>query len=443
MRLKSSDEFVSTAWLAAFPIAVHQEAQNLAEGRIITTGNNYCSLLLLTLAELLTNHANHNRTVCYYQVTPVHPKDWYNWPHGNAQNPAYFENKYIGHYRRSLHAILLWAKQANKSLEHGRFFLAKPTKNEAGEITTTSSWSLIPDRSEFDSPSDFVFLGTALPFSEWKPSSCQFANELVKHFRSRVAQHFKTSEDDAGIGRKRIVPMWNKSWESKAGSRICNDLIRLAGEHQNNCGCAKEILKHAEGAQRKVLGSQIEIIKGLMGTKPQPKELQDLLEAFQDENHSRLIVRFPNHLQEYLRLQSSSALERDVKQALQIAWAEWLQLWETLQDKQGVWRPLLDSFAQNQQSDAGLAKIEVIDGAGQNRSEEIQQEFGIFGVRESVSNEIKWKLVLSTTLEYPFEIADIRVLERGTKAQLEKFQPYESLINELIAKKLPRIDGKP
>jgi hypothetical protein len=122
-RLKSQDPYEAKVWLAACPTYYREEAFDVNHGEIVTNGRNFCFLLLATLSELLDQ--SDGNTVVYYQVTPVHPKDWYNWPHGFGRPHFYFENEFIGLYHRSLAALIQWSKTASKSIEHGRFVLSR------------------------------------------------------------------------------------------------------------------------------------------------------------------------------------------------------------------------------------------------------------------------------------------------------------------------------
>lgn len=226
-RLQSKDKYVGRVWQAAFPTFYREEAFDIRHGEIVTNGRNFCYLLLATLSQLLEEHSG--KTVVYYQVTPVHPKDWYNWPHGFGEHHCYFENEFIGVYHRSLRALIELAKNKtlkDKSplLEHGRFILRS---DDAAPEINRFGWNL-PIKTEFDSAEEFWILDIPIVLTgavDNTLSLCDPCKKLIsyytEHLHAANAQlHFPSKKDHYA------VPAFNKAWESSNSLKSVKAIVK-------------------------------------------------------------------------------------------------------------------------------------------------------------------------------------------------------------------------
>jgi hypothetical protein len=108
-----------------------EEAFDIKQKELITNGRNFSFILLSTVSTLI-NDLGKGEILEYYSVTPVHPKDWYNWPHGYVRDyRAYHEEFIVSLFYRGLREIINFEKDKNNII-HGRFVLTR--KNEAKTI---------------------------------------------------------------------------------------------------------------------------------------------------------------------------------------------------------------------------------------------------------------------------------------------------------------------
>jgi hypothetical protein len=99
------DDKKIAVWLRYMRTYYFEEAFDVRRKELVTNGRNFCFILLATLQAFL-EQLNGNEKLHYYAVTPVHPKDWYNWPHGYCKPRAYFEEDFVGLFYRVLRETL-------------------------------------------------------------------------------------------------------------------------------------------------------------------------------------------------------------------------------------------------------------------------------------------------------------------------------------------------
>jgi hypothetical protein len=427
------DKFERKAWLAAFPVVLRGEARNIQSKRIITDARNYCSLLLLTLADLLDDRPE--EPLCYYQVTPVHPKDWYNWPHRRSgASSLYYENDFIGTYRRSLKAMLAqvatveadYAAQPSKTrtqsrLEHGRFFMHAGTNTDS--TSDVSGWAL-PRPEEFSDPAGAMLINASLQYETWPAESlCAFAPML----RSVAYKD---------VDRKPVVPLYQRRWtRMKPDNGIWDTLRTEANKHLSaeagSCDCVKKILMAAKAAHSRTIADLKTQLIGVGNTDEEKAEIATLIEELANQPIQSIKSNFKQLLLRYNGVVCSLNLESSVVGHLEDLWSAVLRLWEAeeaLEDQgDGRWANLFVTCAKELHTEAGAHIVEV-DNEIAAKLNGIEGEFGIFGHRK-VDGSIDWELVLATSLQFPFKVADIQVVSKDEGA---RFQAYETLIQEFM-----------
>jgi hypothetical protein len=114
---------MASVWLRFMKTYYFEEAYDIRRKTVVTNGRNFPLMILSTVQAILDDGLLANDEALYYfAVTPAHPKDMYNWPHGYIKPRAYFEEEFMGSFHRLLREIV--HSDAYKArLVHGRFVL--------------------------------------------------------------------------------------------------------------------------------------------------------------------------------------------------------------------------------------------------------------------------------------------------------------------------------
>lgn len=412
---KKEEEFAAKVWLAAFPTFHRETAFDINNGEIVTNSRNFCFLLLSTVSDLLEH--NDGKTIVYHQVTPVHPKDWYNWPHG--YNPhLYFENDFIGIYHRSLALLNKWAKAKSRPFEHTRYVLSL-----ADNVIDPFGWDL-PEQNEFSEPEKFQLLDFSVPLDAWpNVDGCDFANRLGDYYRA-AAKCF--SRD--GVGARYAVPAWNNKWlilEDHLPRDIRDAKIKLAESNKCtklSCDCAKQLRAVAlSNAEEKITTCTNKIAErvGTLNNGQLTRVWKDLQERITKPIENGV----PEFVRDYQLTSVHLSSDQEGATAIRGLLAAVLRKHAALNAK-ATWGNLYSTFAENLHPSASDAKRAILQEADL-KGWAVEPEFAILGVRRDEST-IDWKVVIATSLDYPFNVAQIRILGDPSRRA-----PYELIIGKL------------
>lgn len=439
-RLQTGDRYVQRVWRAAFPSFYREEAYDIRGREIITNGRNYCYLLLGTLCQLLEQ--NEEGTVVYYQVTPVHPKDWYNWPHGFGEHHFYFENEFIGVYHRSLRALVQWANTTEKHLEHGRYILCL-SESQNGDDVEQFGWD--PARQdEFEKPEDFWLLDVPVPLDEelWPEPHCEFCKALRNYY---LGAH-REAEQRGLLRGKEIqyaVPAWNcYGWEKTLGHPLYTqkkavfDAIRSSGQ-VGKCTCHEALLETLRTNFTAILAANQKTISNIVQSLRDEKRLSGAWERVVECITSDCISKFfPRLLEAYHLAEVLLSSNQQDATLLRAFLPVVLRTWSATQCH--GWANLYDVFKKSLHSATTKARL-IKCSPDQLKTWPVPEpEFGIFGWRPPSGGDIQWKVVIATSLNYPFDVARIRIYENNPDStHYNEYRNYEMLITKLIDGRSP------
>lgn len=436
-RLQTPDPYVQRVWRAAFPCFYREEAFDIQGGEIVTNARNYCYLLLRTLSQLLEQ--SEAASVVYYQVTPVHPKDWYNWPHGFGAKHFYFENEFIGVYHRSLRALMQWSKTNNRALEHGRYVLC--LCDSAGERDAdVEQFGWDPAKSdEFENPADFWLLDAAVPLSEalWPEPECEFCKAIRKYYLASCRLATDRNIVRAGVVRY-AVPQWNcYSWGVPSDPlraerhAVVTALMSTGGVRK--CSCAKGLLDAARNRcdedQTRMQADIFAKIQSRRSDRRLHSAWERVMQYVQNP-----CTNFPQLLEAYHLAEVLLSGKEEEAKLIRSYLPALLRTWSVTQCK--GWGNLYEVFGGGLHSAPGEARKVKLSREQLRAWPVAEPEFGIFGLR-TPGGAIQWKVVIATCLDYPFDVARIRVCQNDvTSAHYEDYQKYERLISDLIEEKI-------
>lgn len=435
-RLQTDDPYIRRVWRAAFPSFFREEAYDIQGREMITNGRNYCYLLLGTLSQLMEQ--NKEGTVIYYQVTPVHPKDWYNWPHGFGKNHFYFENEFIGVYHRSLKALIRWASTSGKSLEHGRYVLCLSGAKNIDDIDQFSWYPAA--RDEFERPEQFWLLDVPVPLDDqlWPEPQCRYCKALRKYY---LGAHRRAAAQNVLFSKvtQYAVPAWNwHGWERDSrhplAAEIGEVIDAVKSVKTEECTCVDKLLSTVKTTFTGIQKQQQHLISERVATRGNERlssAWKRVVECINDDcalEYPRLLEAY--HLVEVLSgNQENAELVRGFLPVVLRAWSA----------KQCTgWGNLYDVFGKSLHSTPANARL-IRRSHDQLKEWPVPEpEFGIFGWRSSSGADIQWKVVIATSLNYPFDVARIRVYENNSKSiHYNEYQKYDKLITQLIKGEIP------
>jgi gas vesicle protein len=138
---QSGDE-LTEIWLETCTTYFREESIDIQRRELVTNSRNYTFLLLQTLMAFL-RRCNEGEKVLVYAVTPIHPRDWYNWPHGRNKPRIHYEEDFMRLYRGLLQEIIT---QYSSKLDVTRVVLSA----ENDSLRSAFEWTL----SRFDTDYD-------------------------------------------------------------------------------------------------------------------------------------------------------------------------------------------------------------------------------------------------------------------------------------------------
>ena len=416
-RFNTEKDLAAKVWLAAFPTFHREVAFDLNSGEIVTNSRNFCFLLLSAVSEML-EHSD-GATLVYHHITPVHPKDWYNWPHGYTTH-LYFENDFIGVYHRSLALLKTWA--TGKKLLHKRYILSVPDRTNC-----PFGWSL-PEEHEFKESEKFHLLHFAVPLDKWPHiDGCEFSNALRRYYQAS-AREFSGGD----LKGYYAVPAWNEKWADHRDGD--SEELRTAREQLRDlrdckiarCDCSAKLRDAAiAGASEEVRlcsATIDEVVHRLGG-----EELAKVWAALQKHVNVDGMKDFPEFIRDYQLASVYLSCDPDGTRAIRNLLAAVLRRNSASQPSSG-WGNLYQTFAKELHPEASNARRAIL------KDEDLQEwktlgvwpEFAILGLLNNDTQKPDWKVVVTTSLEYPFEVAQIRILSKPADRS-----PYEDIVARL------------
>jgi len=157
----ADDLYLERVWLNNLQTYFREEAFDTKRAEIVTNARNYPFLLASTLLSFI-EVANppppgKSPTVLFHAVTPIHPRDWYNWPHGRDKPRAHYECDFMRLYRGLLQEI---AKEYKDKVEIVRYVLSA----DKDVVRKCFSWPLPNFGNAYDNLENWRVLDIPVPF---------------------------------------------------------------------------------------------------------------------------------------------------------------------------------------------------------------------------------------------------------------------------------------
>jgi hypothetical protein len=438
----SSPELVST-WLSYIRTYYLEEAFDVKHREVVTNARNFTYLLLATL-QSFSEHCGRNSSeemplkAIHLAVTPVHPKDWFNWPHGFGEHHGYFEQEFMGQFRRCLREVV-GAHASSLFLESRRYILAAADDPARDESKTTFSWHLDPLGRMQEDLKDSWILPIAVPVTLMNEVSSS-----LMHYYDHVVKADGISRDGVPV-----VPLICKRWTVKdsATSVALKSLIKELGDtpdkflplvvharskYTNEMKSLRDSLQETLGAMRSpgirdAWAKCESACLALLGGQPSPLydailashvldvhlSEEDPVVAFAAQENLRKLISKALHLKDCLIVDVSSKRRCSLGEVF----AKELHL-----------RPehsqvlSMTTSAIRRWSDHGL-----------------KSEFHIFGVQKGNAPP-EWKIVIAADINYPFEVAKVHILDPDAPPReaegrhIAGFGTYDAVATELYTK---------
>jgi len=378
-------EILTEIWLETCATYFREESIDIQRGELVTNSRNYTFLLLQTLIAFL-RRCNEEEKVLVYAVTPIHPRDWYNWPHGRNKPRIHYEEDFMRLYRGLLQEIIT---QYSSKLDVTRVVLSA----ENDSLRSVFEWTL----SRFDTDYDKL--------EHWFIVDIPVRPRDLPHFVAGVHGDLHVFPQDvfvvpayySGYSHFPDQYQWyhHATWETVIGKvDWWRDKAKeiLERDMRSQLGSLKDSLKeessnNGEGLQGR-LGEYIEQLK---------QQQLDLLEFIRFMQ--MVSVRFPNL--------------HGIADGCIVSVLRYLNSKDVVQPQQlkELWVSRLHS--NNQAYYCTLTQESI------NSWTEIAPSFVMFGKKNSNQQQGEWKLVILSDIHYPFVTSRIRYIT--SKEELENY----------------------
>jgi hypothetical protein len=465
------DDKKIAVWLRYMRTYYFEEAFDVRRKELVTNGRNFCFILLATLQALL-EQLNGNEKLHYYAVTPVHPKDWYNWPHGYCKPRAYFEEDFVGLFYRVLRETLkspevngklsscnpifvpnpaLKSPEVNGKLIHGRFIL---TSKGVLKDDQPFGWALDDYRTMSEQLRKTWMLPIAVPISKLERANCP----VLKAFGIYYGWLNGLQRFPGRGGDRLVIPLFCSSWEWTVVQQWFEDMslrmpptISVSGwiqEQQGMVAEAWEVLRNANAGDGKELISlakefHIELLQdSALDNIAPPQGCSRCATVYKEIRESCIqlrdgkLINIPDFVQKvhHYNVLLSEHDERDKQEKLKLLLLSVLRLrdCQLMSNPPNPWPKLGEVFGKTSHLPQNECWLVGLDGPAQSDwyQSGVKPEFSFFGI--SKNNESpQWKLVIATDLDYPFELAKIRIIEPGDP----EWEAYEVKINQLCQRR--------
>lgn len=436
---------ITEVWLRSQSAYYLEEGYEIGKKSMATNGRNFCFLLLATL-DAFIQEAGAGKKVFYTAVTPVSPEDWYNWPHGYGAGGKHYENEFIGDYHRILREYLkstsFGSDSGGASLVHTRYILVtNKDKKEAAESNSREfGWGLLGKQKFIEHVNGWI-VPVSIPLKDINFHNFRGLKEAV--YGVGLKEFFI---DQRHIGEKNqddeinyVTPLFTKSWTYEHdGKKVNNDLV-TAPDSSTVCRFVEFSKSHHE----KEVATYASLLLGKMDEYT-PSLYRDV-EMFCANVNELMISKDSSKVVEWLRqshnLEAQLAAESpDKAESLHKLRKHLLRFRDSIHfNHNGQAAPsIAQVFAEQLHTDKSCCKVVTLSSelVSKMKKEGIKQEFHLFACCDKDQNEPfanDWKLIITTSLDYPFEVTRITLHDDPDK---DKFKSYASLLEEFDKKDL-------
>jgi len=441
----TDDKSKIAVWLRYMRTYYFEEAFDIQRKEIVTNGRNLCFLLLATLQAFVDQLAD-GEILEYYAVTPVHPKDWYNWPHGRGdlfKPRAYFEENFIGLFYRTLREILKSPKIRDKII-HGRYIL---TADGVRKESQPFGWALDDFQTVQIQQEKTWLMPVAVPISKLKEVKCPVLKAFYTYYEW-ISERFPGDTTD-----RHIVPLFCCSWDRQGiekwfSNKIDSEKDKATKKRDekwkeevlaawqilcdNSSADAEELITLATDFQKKRLKDSLKQVKAdYLRCKEAFEDLEkDVGQLLENKNQDiPKLIREVHYYDVLLSEHDERAKQENLKLLLQAALR--LRDVQLIDNKfNDRWPSLREIFTRDLHSSPEMCwqvglNEEQMDSWYTNG---VKSEFSFFGLRDkSMVGDPDWKLIIATDLDYPFEVGKIRIIEPGDR----EWKAYQCIIESL------------
>jgi len=405
------DRFLTEVWIRSQGAYFLEEGFDVGKKTLATNGRNLCFVILAALDALMELGVADRRTVHYTAVTPVNPKDWYNWPHGR-NGKEYYESDFIGDYYRVLREIV---HAHTGSLKHDRYILCMNSNTPSHKLTQRLGWQL-------DSSGDLRrnLRGSIIP--------CSFPrlSEQIKNLGSPLSDYIEVLAVKYNISvhgpLRTFIPLdcWNHSRTSTALTQNAKKKLQEASrEYFRTTG--QEILNKLSASMSNVPPP----IEGIL--KKVCDEAQELLSLrnLNPQNRQKVInwLRDSHGAEAHL----AGFVKEDGKDLLQRLRSHLLRNLDYyhFEPERSCLYEVFASQIQSSAEDCFVAALEDNNVDEWFVNNEVESEFHLFGF-EDENGILEWKLCVTATLKYPFDVTQLRLEDDP-----DKIKRYSNTIENL------------
>jgi len=440
-------EMVGT-WLRYSRTYNFEEAFDIKRREIATNARNFTYLLLATLDSLAT-HCRGLNTKCgsnrykvmHVAVTPVHPKDWFNWPHGADPVQAYFEEDSITHFWRCLREI----KDApdNKDVMNLRRYILSANDNDAQTAAKQKLRRRLKTPQKIkETLSEAWILPVSCPVEAINNPAVQATakDALWAYYQGIITRAGYVAKD------VNVIPLVCKQWDD-TDVGLKNSLGSLKNIPPNEIvGLSASCKQLHEGEIRK-LKDEMETATSGFSTRVKEvwkecdKDCDQLLSGSCASLHQLIInchkldVRLCEHtidkeiypVQEKLRALVAAVLRFDDCLHYEQAWPGQLP-------KLGE---VFVSWLHHSQDDLKLVKLDA-DDVEKWFEQGLRNEFHLFGLEDTQQRSTEWRILVAADINEPFQVAKVLLLEEDAQRRQEcgknlaGFQDYKELVERLL-----------
>ena len=438
-QLATDDTLLSALWTRYLETYLREEAVEVRKGELVTSAPIGLLVYIDTLREMLAVAEQQNATLVARFVTAVHPKDWYNWPHGDRK---YFESDFVGQYYRSFAELATCARtKLGTRFDCARVFLCSERDHERTEEWARANEPRWPLESfeDFRDLKDFWVLNIALPLDKWpEDTDCEFAKKL------RALYQDSSSRD--GL----VVPVWYDKWVDREAARKDRngglnrkryDLLKAVqsarASCQQACNCAQTLIAAARDYSIATCNELKTALDAAITGASVPelsepwKRLSTAISTDSESDFFRLMSDM-HVIQERLGVSNPDAAKNITALVRHILRLRALRRGEADQANPLKWQSMAQVFGRDlQHPDNNMRFYKVSDVA----REILSPEFAGFGFtkgnatgeRDGVaSKDVAWKVVLVPELRYPFETTRVRICTDG-----DNFSRHTKMLEDL------------
>lgn len=428
----TEDSIQISVWLRAMRSYFYEESFDIRQRVMVTNGRNFCFMLLATLEAFLEYAAEseRNQVVHYQAFTPVHPSEWYNWPHGYGAMKTHCESDFLGVFHRTLAGIVERhnLNPLSARLQHERYIIASKADDPV-ELPLTHTKQLIRECDNiailpFAVPCELLHeQRSKQPFKtlynqEAIKNVCD--NQLMRRVKVVVPVVKRDTEFLNNDPDKFFRPVLEKSiaYYKKSVDRLWRKLTSLREDYEGLRSDGQLVEDYRELSRH---------VKAVLGEE----QWQINVFAFVQCIH-RCSVRLSQH---YVHK------DGEYQDKLAAFLRQTLRLRECLKARgerktHGLWRHLGMHFQGNLHSENDglhIASLSAETLRALESDPNLTTEFSVFGISSSRDRQPDWQLILATTVQYPFEVGQIRIVGKHD----EEWGKFEVIQEEIFQQSSP------